>query len=108
MTSQDLTAQINTLGFKAVVVFIITAVVSVFLPLEAPVPTQEDAAYWLMNTMSGYVFGWVNQIIAMLACAAIFAYFLPLTSEKFQQLREVLQLKKENKEYDLGPIKDLM
>ena len=73
MTSQDLTAQINTLGFKAVVVFIITAVVSLFLPLEAFAPTQEDAAYWLMNTMSGYVFGWVNQIVAMLACAVIFA-----------------------------------
>ena len=38
----------------------------------------------------------------------IFAYYLPLTSEKFQQLREVLRLKKENKEYDISTINDLM
>jgi GPH family glycoside/pentoside/hexuronide:cation symporter len=40
--------------------------------------------------------------------AMIFAYRLPLTPEKFEKLREVLQLKKENKEYDLTEIQDLM
>ncbi len=73
MTAQNITAQINSIGFKAVVIIIVTSVVSIFLPLEAPLPTQEDAAYWLMNTMTGYTFGWLNQIIAMLACAVIFA-----------------------------------
>ena len=38
----------------------------------------------------------------------IFAYLLPLTPEKFKKLQEALRLKKENKEYDLTSIKDLM
>ena len=46
--------------------------------------------------------------VLFLILGMIFAYFLPLTSEKFQQLREVLRLKIENKEYDLASIKDLM
>jgi hypothetical protein len=46
--------------------------------------------------------------VLFLILAMIFAYLLPLTPEKYQKLREVLQLRKENKEYDLTEIQDLM
>jgi len=52
----------------------------------------------------------INYIgpVLFLILAMIFAYRLPLTPEKYEKLREILQLKKENKEYDLTEIQDLM
>ncbi len=43
-----------------------------------------------------------------LIIAVIIAYLLPMTEEKHQSLLGILELKQENKEYDLTPIKDLM
>ncbi len=60
MTSPNLSAQINNVGFKAIILVIITTVISFFLPLHAPEPTQEAAAHWLINDMGGYVLGWLN------------------------------------------------
>jgi GPH family glycoside/pentoside/hexuronide:cation symporter len=56
---------------------------------------------------------WIRMIayevpVLFLILTMILAYLLPLTPEKFKKLQEVLRLKKENKEYDITPIKDLM
>jgi sugar (glycoside-pentoside-hexuronide) transporter len=56
---------------------------------------------------------WIRMIafeapVLFLILTMICAYLLPLTPEKFKKLQEVLRLKKENKEYDLTPIKELM
>jgi Na+/melibiose symporter-like transporter len=56
---------------------------------------------------------WIRMIafeapVLFLILTMIFAYFLPLTHGKFKKLKEVLRLKKENKEYDLTSIEDLM
>jgi GPH family glycoside/pentoside/hexuronide:cation symporter len=56
---------------------------------------------------------WIRMIafeapVLFLILTMILAYFLPLTPEKFKKLKEVLRLKKENKEYDISSIKDLM
>ena len=73
MAAQNLSVQINKIGIKAVIVVIATGVLSLFFPLDAPAPTQEDAAYWLMNTVNGYVIGWLNQIAAMLGFSVVIA-----------------------------------
>jgi GPH family glycoside/pentoside/hexuronide:cation symporter len=56
---------------------------------------------------------WIRMIafeapVLFLILTMVFAYLLPLTPEKFKKLQEVLRLKKENKEYDITSIKDLM
>ncbi|MDG1859359.1 MAG: hypothetical protein P8I94_09660 [Emcibacteraceae bacterium] len=73
MTTLNLSPQINSIGVKAVIAIVITAIISMFLPLAAPEPNQNDAALWLMNDMSGYVFGWLNQIAAMWALSVVLA-----------------------------------
>lgn len=73
MASSTLSPQINKLGVKAVILFGITTVLAFFMPLYAPAPTQEAAAHWLMNDMGTYVFGWLNQIISMVALSIVFA-----------------------------------
>ncbi len=70
---KELSNRINTLGVVAGAVFIITGILSFFLPLDAPAPTQEDTALWHMNTAGPYLFGWLNQIIAMLALSVVLA-----------------------------------
>ncbi|RLC01708.1 MAG: hypothetical protein DRH90_15625 [Deltaproteobacteria bacterium] len=45
--------------------------------------------------------------VVFLIPAIIIAYYLPMTREKHQALCDILKLKKENKEYDITPIKDL-
>ena len=56
---------------------------------------------------------WIRMVafeapVLFLILTMIFAYLLPLTPEKFKKLKEILRLKKENKEYDLSEIQDLM
>ena len=45
--------------------------------------------------------------VVFLILACIVAYYMPMTREKHQALCDILKLKKENKEYDITPIKDL-
>ena len=73
MASSTLSPQINKLGVKAIILVGITTVLSFFLPLYAPEPTQEASAHWLMNDMGTYVFGWLNQIVAMVVLSIVFA-----------------------------------
>jgi hypothetical protein len=73
MSDPKLSTQINKIGFYAVALIIVFGVLSLFFPLSAPEATQEGAIYWLMNSMSAYVVGWIVQIVGMLLCAVIFA-----------------------------------
>lgn len=73
MTAQNLSEQFNSIAVKAVVILVVCAIVSLFLPLEAPGANQEEAAHWLMNTMSAYMAGWFVQVVAMFACSVVFA-----------------------------------
>jgi hypothetical protein len=72
MVYRNISPAIFDLGYKAVIVLLITVVISLALPLEAPDPTQIAAALWLNTEAGGYLFGWLNQLILMFACAVIF------------------------------------
>lgn len=73
MTKEHFLASLFRLGFIAVIVLLLTATLSLFLPLDAPEPTQAAAAEWLNTVASGYLVGWINQIGMMLACSVILA-----------------------------------
>jgi len=73
MTTRTISQQINSLAFKSTVIILLGIAPSLFLPLTAPAPTQEDAAQWLMNDLNGYMAGWILQIILMIACTGVFA-----------------------------------
>lgn len=73
MPNPKLFEQINGIAWKAVIVLLACVVPALFLPLEAPGATQKDAAIWIMDTMNGYMMGWIVQMIAMLALSIIFA-----------------------------------
>jgi Na+/melibiose symporter-like transporter len=45
--------------------------------------------------------------VVFLIPGIIIAYYMPMTREKHQTLCDILKLKKENKEYDITPVKDL-
>lgn len=65
--------EMNSIGAKAVIAIIITTIISMFLPLDAPAPNQNDAAHFLMNDAGSYALGWINQIAAMLALSFVIA-----------------------------------
>lgn len=71
MVCRNIHPAIFDLGYKAAFVFLITAVISLALPLEAPVPTQSAAELWLNTEAGGYLFGWLNQVILMFASSVI-------------------------------------
>ena len=73
MTDQKLSLHINSIGFNAVIVIIFTAIISFFLPLDAPAPSQEESAQWLMTKGTPYLFGWFNQVVAMIASSIVLA-----------------------------------
>jgi len=45
--------------------------------------------------------------VVFLILACIVAYYMPMTREKHQALLDILKLKKENKKYDITPLKEL-
>ena len=73
MTKEHLLSSLFRMGFTAVIVLIVTAILSLFLPLDAPEPTEAAAAEWLNTVAGGYLIGWINQIVIMLACSVILA-----------------------------------
>jgi len=72
MDTPNISAQINSVAFKATVVVIVLGIVSLFLPLGAPGATQEEAAEWLINDLTAYMAGWIVQIILMFCTTTIF------------------------------------
>lgn len=73
--STSLDDNINRLGFWSAIVVIVTAVISVFLPLDAPggyTAEHADRVTWLNNNREIFIAAWVNQIVAMLSLSAVF------------------------------------
>ena len=67
--------QINRLGLWAVLVVLITFVITLFLPLDAPgglSATQVERVDWLQDNQSTFILGWINQLLAMMALTAVF------------------------------------
>ena len=75
-TTQTLSNQIHRFGFWSVVVVLATAVVAMFLPLDAPGGynvEHADRVTWLSANRGVFIAGWVNQIVAMFSLSAVFA-----------------------------------
>ena len=71
--STSLDHSINKAAFWSAGVLIVAAVLSVFLPLDAPAGTFADRMMWYSNNVDAFVMGWVVQMIAMLTLTGIFA-----------------------------------
>ncbi len=74
-SSPALNSQIARLGFWSAMLVIATAVVSAFLPLDAPAGyTTEhvERVAWLSANRGAFIAGWVNQIVAMLSLSGVF------------------------------------
>lgn len=73
--SISLDQQINRLGFLSAIVVIVTAVISAFIPLDAPGgynSEHADRVAWLSANRETFIAGWVNQIVAMLSLSGVF------------------------------------
>ena len=66
--------QVNRLGLWSAVVVIITSVVAMLLPLDAPEAynaEHADRIAWLNANRGAFIAGWVNQIVAMLSLSGV-------------------------------------
>ena len=73
-TTVSLDHQINKLGFWSAITTIILAVVSGFLPLDAPGGFGADHAdriAWLTANRGTFILGWANQIVLMLSSSGV-------------------------------------
>jgi hypothetical protein len=71
-----LNRQINRWGFWSVVIFAVTTVISLFLPLDVGdgyAASHADRVIWLEENRDVFIAGWVNQIISMFSLSAAFA-----------------------------------
>ena len=71
-----LNQKISRCGFWAVIVFFITAVLSMFLPLDIAggyAAAHGDRVIWLQENRGMFIAGWVNQIISMFTLSGAFA-----------------------------------
>ena len=67
--------QIRQLGFWSTVIFLVTVVVSLVLPLDVPnglYAELADRVIWLNDNRSVFILGWVNQMISMLSLCGVF------------------------------------
>ena len=67
--------QIRQLGFWSAVIFLVTVVVSLVLPLDVPNglhAEHADRVIWLNDNRSVFILGWVNQMISMLSLCGVF------------------------------------
>ena len=64
---------INKAAFWSAVVLILSGVLSVFFPLDAPEGPFADRMHWYSSNVNAYVMGWVVQMIAMLTLSGVFA-----------------------------------
>jgi len=73
-TTVSLDHQINKLGFWSAITTIIVAVVSGFLPLDAPGGFGADHAdriAWFTANRGAFILGWANQIVVMLSSSGV-------------------------------------
>ena len=67
--------QINRVGFWSGIIAIVTAVVAIFFPLDAPgayLAEHADRIVWLNENRGDFIAAWVNQIVAMLSLSGMF------------------------------------
>ncbi len=66
--------QVNRFGFWSAAVVIVTSVVAMLLPLDAPEAynaEHADRIAWLNANRGAFIAGWVNQIVAMLSLSGV-------------------------------------
>ena len=66
--------QVNRLGFWCAVIALVTGVISMALPLDAPEAynaEHADRIAWLNANRGAFIAGWVNQIIAMFSLSGV-------------------------------------
>jgi hypothetical protein len=66
--------QVNRLGFWCAVIALVTGVISMALPLDAPEAynaEHADRIAWLNANRGAFIAGWVNQIIAMFTLSGV-------------------------------------
>lgn len=74
-TTLTLGTQMNRFGFWSAVIAIVTAMISFFLPLDAPegyTSEHADRIAWLTANRDLFILGWLNQIAAMLSLSGVF------------------------------------
>ena len=70
----NLNQQVGRLGFWSGVIFLVTVVVSLVLPLDVPDGLQAahvDRVIWLNEHRSAFILGWVNQMVSMLSLSGV-------------------------------------
>ena len=73
--AKALDVQVARLGFWSVIVFIVTSVLSLLLPLDVPggyLANHGERVTWLNENRELFILGWTNQIIAMFSLSAVF------------------------------------
>ena len=74
-SAKSLDYQVNQLGFRAVIISLITALISMFFPLDVPngyEPEHADRLVWLVANREDFIVAWINQIVAMLSLSLVF------------------------------------
>ena len=69
-----LNQQVGQLGFWSGVIFLLTVVASLLLPLDIPDGLQAEHAervIWLNENRSAFILGWVNQMVSMLSLSGV-------------------------------------
>ena len=67
--------QLNRFGLWSSVVLIATMIISLFIPLDVPGgygAEHADRVRWLTENRDLFIFGWINQIAAMLSLSGVF------------------------------------
>ncbi|HAG71823.1 MAG TPA: hypothetical protein DCL66_06425, partial [Gammaproteobacteria bacterium] len=68
--SQELDNTISKIAFQSAIVLVLTGVLMLFFPLDAPAAPFADRMLWYSVNVNAYVMGWVLQMIAMLTLSA--------------------------------------
>ena len=74
-STKSLDYQVNQLGFRAVIISLITALISMFFPLDVPngyEAEHADRLVWLVANREDFIVAWINQIVAMLSLSLVF------------------------------------
>ncbi len=64
---------IDKAAFRSAVILIVTGILSMFFPLDAPEGPFAERMIWFSSNISAFVAGWVVQMIAMLSLSGVLA-----------------------------------
>jgi len=64
---------VHKAAFWTAIVLIVSGILSLFFPLDAPDGPFADRMIWYSSNVDAYVMGWVVQMIAMLTLSGVFA-----------------------------------